>query len=107
MSKNKFYKRWYDDNQDLQDCIAMLASKDTALQKQITTFIVDHVLNYPACKEVLSEEIYTKAYSPSYRRNYDDKESCRIILEFLKVLPDEMRTEVIKNTRDFVNGLEH
>ncbi len=107
MCKNIFHKRWYDDNKELQECIEMLADKDISLQKRISTFLVEHILNYPICQEVLTEEIYSKAYSSDYRRVYDNKESCRIILEFLKVLPDDVRSEIIKNTKDFINGLDH
>ncbi len=102
----KKYKRWYDKNEITSRCINLLEELEDPLKRQVSTWLMNEIIEKPPYKDMLPKEIESMVHCEQRRRRwYDYDEVCRIYVELVKNAPDKLQTKICVKSVTYMEDL--
>jgi len=107
MSENDCtYKRWYDEDEVVSKCVALLESIPDSAKRKTATYLMDELIISLPQKEILPENIFEMITSETRKRRwYDFDEVMRIFLEAVRHSEPETRKQTAINAIRFIEDL--
>lgn len=103
---DKDFKRWYDEDDLVSECVQTLEGIEDSYKRQTATFLMDEILTKPPFVDMMPNEIFSLITSEDRKRRwYDFDEVMRIFLELLRYSCDETRMQISKKAIKFVETL--
>lgn len=102
------YKRWYDEDPVLAECVKLLENIGDSDKRKTATFLMDEIVSKSPYTEMLPEKILELVNSESRRRRwYDFDEVMRIFVELLNHAPLESKKKIAVLAVTFIQDLHH
>ena len=100
------YKRWYDEDPVVAECVKLLESTEDSAKRKTATFLMDEIVSKSPYIEMLPETILELVNSESQRRRwYDFDEVIRIFIELLNNAPIETKKKIAILAITFIQDL--
>ena len=100
-------RRWYEKDKVVHNCANKLEKLEPHFQRQVSSYIMDELLNTPPYITMLEEQIIKLATNESTpkRRWYDFSQTVHIFMELLKNLSEEKARKICIQVITFIEDL--